>query len=305
VRYLWILLAMVLTTASFGADFTKIDLPTKADINRIYFVDQLYGWITTSQGELLSTRDGGKSWTVKKVSNRGINDICIKGHWGYLTGKRGLLMKTIDLGATWRDISLNIKFDFNRVQIINDSVALICGTDQNSISKDEGVLFVTENYGKTWTKGIHHGNGYADMVNVPRRGIYLLTDKQIFYSPSVKDEFTGTVHESHERPRCLALVDSCMYMVGDKGYFAILTPSGPEWTPLTSGTEKNLFAVGLLDGSSGVIVGQAGTILLFHDYGQRIEKEPGNIKTDLLTVCITAGKIFCGGRKGVLLCRPR
>lgn len=304
-RYLWALLVIALTATSSGAGFVKIDLPTKADIDRVYFADQLYGWATTSQGELLATRDGGKTWTAKKVSNRSINDISMKGHWGYLTGKRGLLMKTIDRGATWRDISLNIKFDFSRVQIVNDSVAFICGTDQNSISKDEGVLFVTDDYGKTWAKKEHYGNGYADMIAIPAQGIYLLADKQILHSSSGKDEFTGTEHKSHGRPRSFAFVDSCGYMVGDKGYLAISTAYGKKWTPLVSGTENNLMAIRLLDSSSGVIAGQSGTILLFYDYGQRIVKESCDVKTDFLTVCITNSKIFCGGRKGVLLCRSR
>ena len=34
------------------------------------------------------------------------------GRIGYVTGEKGLLMKTTNGGAAWKDISLNIKYKF-------------------------------------------------------------------------------------------------------------------------------------------------------------------------------------------------
>ncbi|MFH1699751.1 MAG: YCF48-related protein [Candidatus Zixiibacteriota bacterium] len=290
---------------SGGADFEKVDIPTTATINKIYFDGPHYGWAVTSAGELLSTWDGGNSWQVKEISKRTINDIDMRGQVGYLTGDRGLIMKTGNRGATWVDMSQNIKFNFVAIGMVNDTSTIVCGTDQNSMSKTVGVAYQTYDSGKTWLKKKHLGNGYTDLVVQPPQKIYLLASKTAFHSISKGIHFFPGKYSGSRLAWGFDFIDDWGFIVGSKGFFARTFDHGRNWEEIDLGITKSLFAVEIFDKFSGVGVGEDGLVLFFNDSGDRFTISHCGIDTDLKTVCITENKIFIGGNDGLIMSKER
>lgn len=304
-KYILIILMIYLTSIACGSEFQKIDLPTKADINEIYFDNPAYGWAVTSDGELLSTWDGGRTWKMKKVTSRKINDIEFMGRRGYLAGDRGLIMKSTDRGATWQDISMNIKYRFTAVGIANDSSALVCGTDQNSMAKTRGVLYHSWNYGKSWKKAPRYGNGYADIAVTRPKKTYVLAIKRVSHSINAGVNYFHGKYEGNRLAFDFDFIRDWGFMVGSKGYFAKSNTHGKIWEEIELDITKDLFAVDMFDTSSGVAVGQDGVVIFFHEDGKRINAKHCGYNIDLYTVFITSKKIFIGGRDGVMLVMER
>lgn len=304
----FIALAVILTVVSSAgaAVFTKVDLPTKATINKIFFHDQYKGWAVTSAGEVFFSYDGGATWKLIKTEKRAITDIQIADQYGYLVGEKGLLMKSTDHGATWKDISLNMKYNLMGVGMFGDSNAVVVANDQNSIAKTRGEVFQTRDYGKTWDKHQDHlGNGFVDVVVWPPEKIYLLAMKKAFHSIDKGVYFVTGRYEGSRLAFSLDFQDDWGFMVGQDGYFAKSNSHGRKWTEVDLGIKASLYAVKMFDKTSGVAVGQDGIIVYFSDDGARHTVENCGQKTDLMTVAVTPEKVFCGGKDGALYYTPR
>ena len=293
------------STLALGADFVKVTMPTKATINKIIFLDSNFGFAVTSDGELLKTKDGGQTWKSQNLSKRAITDIHILGRVGYLTGEKGLLMKSEDAGASWKDMSLDLKFNFSGIGILDDTLALVCGTDQNSMSKVKGVLYKTFNGGKTWEKQPHQGNGYMDIVANPPRKVYLLAIKKAFHSINYGEYFFRGSYEGDRLGLAFDFQDDWGFMVGSEGLFARSETHGRKWEEVPIDITKSLMAVGMIDHYSGVAVGQSGIVLTFSDSGDRYTVENVGENVDLKAVCITDTRILCGGMDGAFFYRDR
>lgn len=304
-KHLLLSLLICLPGLAAGSDFVKIDLPTTANINKILFVGPAYGWAVTSDGELLSTYNGGRTWKVKKITTRRITDITVRDRRGYLCGERGLLMKSNDRGSTWHDISQPMKFNFSGISIVNDSSAIVCGTDRNSMAKTRGVLFQTWDYSKSWKKHNHLGNGYVDVVTNPPRRVYLLAIKSAFHSINAGLNFIAGKYEGKRLAFAFDFDDAWGYLVGRKGFFARSTNHGRDWIDIELEMNKNLYAISMFDHNSGIAVGEDGVILYFENDGQKNRLVHCGYDVDLLSVFVTDTHIFCGGKDGTLLSKER
>lgn len=305
-KHLIPVLLILLAGSVLAADYTKIDIPTTATINQVYFMNDQLGWAATSEGQVLSTFDGGKTWRMTQPTTRSIHDICVDGQHGYLVGERGLLMRTTNGGGTWQDMSMNIKYDFVGVGISNDSSVIICGNDQNSMSKSVGVVFDSRDYGKTWKKhGYRLGNGYTDLATYPTRKVYLLAAKKAFHSISAGNRYFKGSYEGDRLGFNFDFIDDWGFMVGYKGLFDRTTNHGRSWENVPMDITKNLYAVEMFDKYSGVAVGQDGLVLYFYDSGDRHTVENCGYNEDLRSVFVTGQKIFIGGTNGLLLVKER
>jgi photosystem II stability/assembly factor-like uncharacterized protein len=240
-----------------------------------------------------------------EVTSRNIRDIEVLGRQGYLTGDRGLLMKSTNGGATWTDISLNIKYNFSGVAIVNDSTAIICGTDQNSMSKTVGKVFDSWDYGKTWKKHRHLGNGYVDIAANPPKKVFLLAIKKVYHSISWGMRYFPGKYDGSRMAFGFDFMDDWGFMVGKSGYLAKTTTHGREWEEIDFKLDKDLYAVEMFDKESGVAVGEAGIIVYFYKdaYEHIVDYYPNAV--NLSTVCITENRIYFGGEDGVMFYKRR
>lgn len=296
------ILMALLAGAAGAAEYVKIDGSTTADINKLYFYNDQMGWAVTSDGEVLSTFDAGKNWRRIEVTKRNIRDIHFLNRAGYIVGDKGLLMKSTNGGATWQDISLNMKYNLTGLAILNDSTIFACGTDQNSMSKTKGEVFESRDFGKTWKK--HEwklGNGYTDIAVCPPRKVYLLAIKKVFHSISWGVRYFDGKYEGSKMGFGFDFMDDWGFMVGHKGFFARSATHGRHWEEIPLDTTSELYSLEMFDPQSGVAVGEGGMVMYFYDNGDRQVFENCGYTNDLLTVFVTGDKIFFGGKDGLLM----
>lgn len=304
-KYLPALILMILAATASGSEYLPLTVPTRADITKVFFVDKANGWAATSAGEVLSTYDGGKTWKIKQVTNRAIADIAIRNRQGYLTGERGLLMKTTDGGVTWQDISLNIKFNFTALGIVNDTAAIICGTDQNSLAKTVGVTFRTVDRGKSWQKRPFLGNGLSDIVVWSPRKVYVLGIKKAFHSINVGENYWTGKYEGNRLGYAFDLQDDWGYLVGAKGLFLKTTDHGRNWKDVPMQITRDLYAVAMFDHFSGVAAGEGGIVVNFSQSGDQYAVEDIGRPVAITTIAVTEDRIFFAGKGGAMFCRQR
>ncbi|MCK5126873.1 MAG: hypothetical protein KAR42_11515 [candidate division Zixibacteria bacterium] len=298
ISFLVLIIGLILSGSILGADFVKYETPTDAAINKVFFTNDRHGVAVTSKGELMHTSNSGKTWKSKELTKRAIRDIHIIGRNGYLAGDKGLLMKSTDGGYTWRDVSLDLKFNFSGVGIINDSSIVVCGTNQNSMSKAQGVMFISYDYGKNWKKQKHWGNGYTDVKTIPTFRVYVLAIKKALHSVSGGLHFFNGKYEGSRLCLGFDFMNDWGFMVGYDGYFARSTDHGRNWEEVPIDITKTLYAVEMFDKFSGIAVGQDGLIVTFSGSGDRYTVEQCGETIDLKTVEVTDNMIFCAGLKG-------
>ena len=77
----------------------------EGDLQDAHFPDAKNGWAVGSQGLILHTADGGKTWTKREIEMERSSDL-----WniyfrdtnhGFITGTRGAIFMTKDGGKTW------------------------------------------------------------------------------------------------------------------------------------------------------------------------------------------------------------
>jgi photosystem II stability/assembly factor-like uncharacterized protein len=117
--------------------------------NRIMFSDSLHGWMVGLNSLVVKTQDGGITWQQMllntSVSGLELLDACfLTPNVGYIVGKNGTVMKTINGGASFTYFNLFASnLDVYGVFFLNVDTGWVCG--RNSM------IFKTVNGGITWT----------------------------------------------------------------------------------------------------------------------------------------------------------
>ncbi|CAM1366524.1 T9SS type A sorting domain-containing protein [Tenacibaculum xiamenense] len=113
--------------------------PTANTGKDVEFVTTNIGYIITSN-ELLETIDAGNNWLKKQNISSG-NDMSFYNSTGYIVGNYGYVLKSIDNGVSWSQISTGFNSSFNTVNIIDDN-NIILSTSNSIVKTDDG--------GTTW-----------------------------------------------------------------------------------------------------------------------------------------------------------
>ncbi len=106
---------MVMRTTNGGLSWADVtgDMP-KVDLYSITAIDQEKAWVGTGDGRIVSTNDGGTTWTVRTYPGRQspfINGVWMSaGGTGYAQGDppgdgRFIVLRTTDFGSTWTHLA--------------------------------------------------------------------------------------------------------------------------------------------------------------------------------------------------------
>lgn len=113
--------------------------PTANTGKDVEFVTTNIGYIITSN-ELLETIDAGNTWLKKQDISSG-NDMDFYNTTGYVVGNYGYVLKSVDNGVSWSQISTGFNSNFNTINIIDDN-NIILSTSNSIVKTDDG--------GTTW-----------------------------------------------------------------------------------------------------------------------------------------------------------
>ncbi len=144
-------------TTDSGSTWTMIELPkNKGTYTKIFFTDNQTGYMTghtITSGIVLKTIDGGNTWSVFTMKDISIKTAGIYGGifiddlTGYFFGNTGYIVKTINGGINWDNISVPTK------QVIAD-IYTQDGKNIYACSGNSGHFFRSVDGGKIWHEQI-------------------------------------------------------------------------------------------------------------------------------------------------------
>jgi len=270
------LLFLCLQTAN--ADWVKQRTNTLAWLKDIFFLDHDRGWISGSDGTLISTADGGLSWTpVKKFTADSIDQVYFSDELnGWLLCSRSIyargasassyLQKTKDGGRTWDKIEF---LDGGRERVTK----LLFNKNGRGIAFGEsGVFYDLQQDGVSWKKirsstrylllnGAYLDDSLGSIVG--GGGTILFTEDSgftwqratLFGETDIK--FNAVAFNEKRIGVAVAAQGNIFRSVG----------GGRQWRQLRSDTTSDLNDVAFTGPYSGWAVGDDGVILGTRDAG--------------------------------------
>ena len=226
---------LIRRTADGGAHWTAQRSRMSGGLISVDFVDKLHGWAAGQAGAVLRTKDGGKKWTRLRT-HVGWNLAAVQfvsARVGWVVGDQGVL-RTTDGGAHWRVSRPSIlKWGPSQLfglSFVSSKVGWVCGVSPAGVDR-LGIVYRTDDGGKTWTQ-----QGPRPTGSVP---------EQIVFGVSFADRYHGVAVGEHS-----------LYLRTDDG--------GKTWEePARPVPDESLFAVELVDATTGWAVGSGGTIIKY------------------------------------------
>ena len=272
---------LVITLLGFQAvraDWVRVNTNTFAWFRDVYFQDESRGWIVGSDGMMLSTEDGGKTW----VQNRKFTtDTLLQVHFtnqstGWLLCERNPFMrenratsylrKTVDGGRTWERLEF---LDGGRERVTR----LLFNRDGTATAFGEaGVFYRLQEDGITWKRtqtAIHFLLLDGSFANESIGAIVGTGGTILFTEDSGLTWERSTVLGDDD-----ARLNSVFFTspknavaVGTKGRIFRATGGGRLWRQQDSGTQLNLNDVYFSSPNNGWAVGEEGVVIRTRDGG--------------------------------------
>lgn len=185
------ILLLVLSVISFGTfaqnwTWTPQTSPVNAQLNDVYFVDNMNGWAVGYDNVILNTNDGGQNWNLQSSAGttQWLSVYFINADTGFVSGGVGeaRLIKTTDGGETWIELSPSSKNIGYRDVVFTDALhGIVINRDSIFSTSDGGNTWTIENYDSNIVGGLGNqaiasfndtisivaGKGKKDHVNNP------------------------------------------------------------------------------------------------------------------------------------------
>ncbi len=144
----------ILKSSDDGVTWSRTEPFTEVDFKGIHIIDSATYFIVGStfngDGEIYKTIDAGVTWElVFENIQMSLKDIHFANDSvGYCVGNTGRIVKTVDFGQTWTDITNNgnLSGTLNAVWFINADFGFVCR------SNFPASMYKTENGGLTWSQ---------------------------------------------------------------------------------------------------------------------------------------------------------
>lgn len=234
--------------------------PTANTGKDVEFVTTNIGYIITSN-ELLETIDAGSTW-LKKQNISGGNDMGFYNATGYIVGNNGYVLKSIDSGTSWSQISTGFNISYNTVNIIDDN-NIILSTSNSIVKTDDG--------GVTWESlSIPNVNVVKTFFTTSLIGHAVSSNGIILKTIDGGENWYSTKDDSNTSPSNYFNI----YFINENIGFATrahndiykTTDAGETWTEISSITEA-VYDLYFLDENNGFITGEYGATFKTTDGG--------------------------------------
>jgi photosystem II stability/assembly factor-like uncharacterized protein len=297
--------------ASDGWVATKQGPPGK-DLNTVYFADAKHGWIAGDGGFVMSTTDGGKSWTQQQVdTDHAINDIYFRNkEEGYLlAGNR--IFSTENGGRVWREVRRFLPADFNgaepelySVRFASKKKGWIVGSISRRNKVVNSLVLQTKDGGASWQRLVVPTRD--ELINLDfinnERGWVVGASGTILHT---RDGGMTWIPQRSNTDVTLYSVDfrgdRKGWAVGEKGTILRTTDGGETWIPTTALVHATLLSVRFLDDDNGWIAGHGGVILRTGDGGASWVQQDSKTTRNIYALYIDKHAGWAVGGDGTVL----
>lgn len=248
-------------------DWKLLTIDPDKDLNAIYFLDNLNGFIVGSKGEVLKTINGGQSWLkLNANTNNDLHSIFFVGGKMVAVGDKGTIIR-LDLASQIFDkIRTGFNETFFRVKFINDNTGFIVGTN--------GLILKTQDGGLTWEKistGISENLFSIDFAD-ERTGFIVGWNGIVL--KSIDGGFTWRKFNINQRTylRNVFFVNQFLgFIVGGEGLILRTEDGGNNWNRITVNSSSGFYKIFFENNENGMILSNRGEILKTKDAGKSWE----------------------------------
>ena len=240
----------ILISEDHGISWQQQEVPTRANLTSVFFIDPANGWVAGHDSVILQSRDGGRHWQqvyADPEDERPILDLWFRdANHGYAVGAYGLFLTTEDGGKSWQPL------DFNPATLVANGDGADDGWDEEIEEEPWGIDFHLNQVAAT-------PNGRI-LITAEAGNIYRSDDACRSWL-SLPSPYEGSFYGS------LPLSQTSILAFGLRGHLFRSEDTGNSWLPIVSETQATLNdGIRLHDGRI-VLVGLAGTLLISSDEG--------------------------------------
>lgn len=239
-----------------GEAWTQVQLPTRATLTGIFFLDDKYGWIVGHEETILRTVDGGLNWEVvnhnPEKEDMPLFAVRFKdADNGFAIGAYGTLLVTSDGGQTWDFQDFTPDADANTDSADNGSLA----DDEYSDEYEEDLPF---DYHLNHISSADNGRFYI----AAEAGNFFRSDDNGETWKTIELPYFGSFFGS------LPLDGDGVLAYGLRGNLFRSDDAGESWIQIETGVQSMLTAACRLSDDTVVVVGLGGTVLVSADEGR-------------------------------------
>lgn len=159
------------TRTGISVSFVDSGDPNTTGMLDLQFIDDNTGFITTSNGKLIKTTDGGTSWSVQLVQANTALNRCyfVTAQIGWVVGENGLILKTTNGGQSWTTQYAGSSVTWRGIYFLSEQEGYIVGT--------QGTLAKTSDGGNSWVNIVTNTrNALNDITFTTRDKGYIVGD---------------------------------------------------------------------------------------------------------------------------------
>lgn len=234
-----------------GRGFRQGQVPTRAPLTSVFFLDPRQGWAAGHDGTIIATDDGGETWRLLREEpgkERVLLSIWFENaKHGLAVGQFGLVLETTDGGNTWQERHL-VEGDAGEMHlqcIVDGRGGLLL------IAAEGGNVLRSEDAGHSW-----------QVVPTSNKGSF----------------WTG-----------LALSDGSLLIAGLRGHVFRSQDRGRTWQEVPSGTQQSLTTAWQAQDGTVRLLGLSGVILTSRDQGRSFESSLRPDRTSFTSAVVAPG----------------
>ena len=282
-------------------EWRQVESGTSAHLYGIHFVDAKHGWAVGTVGTVLSTVDGGTTWTASSASKDTLTQVNFTTpNNGWITSI-GQVHYTASGGATWR-LQHQTRSQSKKPHGILD-IYFVSTTEGWAVG-GKGTVLWTENGGGRWESlrdlsdkhlwGVH----FVD----PEHGWIVGEEGEVLHTQDGGKRWVRQ-KSSAEQPLLAVHFASLTYgwIVGTNGLILHTTDGGRTWLRQKSPINQNLRDVAFHDEKRGWAVGEKGLILHTTDGGNTWNRYPSPAQYNLQNIYLNKNVGWIVGANGTVL----